>query len=103
MKTPGALIVCNGFKDIEYVETALLSQKLGRNTIIIVDRFVELDIILEAADRLKIKPHIGFRCKLSTKGGGKWVESSGSKSKFCLLYTSPSPRDQRGSRMPSSA
>jgi len=87
MKTPGALIICNGFKDVEYVETALLSQKLGRNTIIVVDRFVELDIILNAAKKLKIKPHIGFRCKLSTKGGGKWVESSGSKSKFGLSPT----------------
>jgi len=87
MKTPEALIICNGFKDIEYVETALLSQKLGRNTLIVVDRIVELDIILSAAKRLNIKPHIGFRCKLSTKGGGKWVESSGSKSKFGLTPT----------------
>ncbi len=84
MTTPDAHIICNGFKDIEYIETALLAQKLGRNTIIVVDRMVELDLILEASKKLNVKPHIGFRSKLSSKGSGKWIESSGAKSKFGL-------------------
>jgi arginine decarboxylase len=84
MDNPEALLICNGFKDTEYVETALLSQKLGRNTIIVVDRFSELEIIIRSAKNLNIRPRIGFRAKLEAKGAGKWVESSGAKSKFGL-------------------
>lgn len=81
---PEALVICNGFKDHEYIETALLAQKLGRNTIIVLDRFSELQTVLISARELNIKPRIGFRAKLETKGAGKWVESSGAKSKFGL-------------------
>ncbi len=84
MDTPKALIICNGFKDEEYVETALLSQKIGKNTIIVIDRFEELDLVLEASGRLGIRPKIGFRSKLNSQGSGKWVESSGACSKFGL-------------------
>jgi len=78
------LIICNGFKDRDYIETALLSQKLGRNTIIVVDRFSELEVIIDCAKELNIRPRIGFRAKLESKGSGKWAESSGVKSKFGL-------------------
>ena len=84
MNTPNALIVCNGFKDIEYIETAILSQKLGRTTLIVVDRFEELKLIIDAAKKLNTRPHIGFRVKLNTQGAGKWVDSSGARSKFGL-------------------
>ena len=84
MDNPNAHLVCNGFKDEEYIETALLSQKLGRSTFIVMDRFDELDIILKASEKLKIKPQIGVRVKLSSKGAGRWNESSGTKSKFGL-------------------
>lgn len=84
MDNPEALIICNGFKDADYIETALLSQKLGRNTIIVVDRYSELEAIIRAARMLNIVPRIGFRARLDTKGAGKWVESSGSRSKFGL-------------------
>lgn len=84
MNTPNALIVCNGYKDMEYIETALLAQKLGRNVIIVVDRYVELQMIIAASKKLGISAQIGFRAKLHSKGGGKWVESSGSHSKFGL-------------------
>ena len=84
MTTPEALIIANGFKDEEYIETALLSQKLGRNTIIVVDRISELPMILQAAKKLNTKPRIGFRAKLDSKGAGRWVESSGARSKFGL-------------------
>ncbi|MCC7402833.1 MAG: biosynthetic arginine decarboxylase [Bdellovibrionales bacterium] len=84
MDTPDALIICNGFKDWEYIETALLSRKMGRDTIIVVDRRTELDTIVAVSKHLGIKPKIGLRGKLNTQGSGRWVESSGAKSKFGL-------------------
>lgn len=84
MNTPNALIICNGFKDQEYIETAILSQKLGRNTIIVVDRFSELPMIIAAAKKFNTAPKIGLRAKLHSKGAGKWIESSGDRSKFGL-------------------
>jgi arginine decarboxylase len=84
MDTPNALIICNGFKDYEYIEMALISQKLGRNTFIVVDRFSELQMIISASRRLNIKPRIGFRAKLNTPSAGRWAETSGAKSKFGL-------------------
>jgi arginine decarboxylase len=87
MNTPNALVICNGFKDVEYIETAILSQKLGRHTIIVVDRYEELKLIIQVAKKLNTKPHIGFRAKLNTQGAGKWVDSSGARSKFGLTST----------------
>lgn len=84
MSTKDALIICNGFKDSSYVEMALLSRKLGKNTIIVVDRAEEINIILKASKKLNIKPRIGFRCKLESQSSGRWESSSGSKSKFGL-------------------
>lgn len=84
MDTPNALIICNGFKDHEYIEMALISQKLGRNTFIVVDRYSELPMIVSAAKRLNIKPKIGFRTKLNTPGAGRWAETAGARSKFGL-------------------
>lgn len=87
MDTPNALIICNGFKDVEYIEMALISLKMGRNTFIVVDRASELKSIVQAAKRLNIKPRIGFRCKLNTQAAGRWAESSGARSKFGLTPT----------------
>lgn len=84
MNTPNAVVICNGFKDQEYIETAILSQKLGRHTIIVVDRYEELKLIIDAAKKFNVRPHIGFRAKLNTQGAGKWVDSSGARSKFGL-------------------
>lgn len=83
-KNPESLIICNGFKDQEYIETAILSQKIGKHTIIVVDRFEELNLIIAAAKKLNARPHIGFRAKLNSQGAGKWVDSSGARSKFGL-------------------
>jgi arginine decarboxylase len=83
-ENPEALILCNGYKDKAYIETALLAQKLGRKVIIIMDRLGELDTILAAAKDVDIRPVIGVRARLSTKGAGKWVESTGDRSKFGL-------------------
>jgi arginine decarboxylase len=84
LDTRGALIICNGYKDQAYVETALLAQRLGRTPIIVVDRFHEIDLILKTSRELGIRPHLGIRARLNTKGAGKWVESTGDRSKFGL-------------------
>jgi arginine decarboxylase len=84
MDTPDAFIICNGYKDPAYVETALLAQRLGRTPIIVIDRFRELDLIIKSALELAIQPHIGIRARLSTRGAGRWTESTGNRSKFGL-------------------
>ena len=83
-ENPEALILCNGYKDRAYIETALLAQKLGRKVIIVVDRVAEVDTIIAACRELGIRPIIGVRARLATKGAGKWVESTGDRSKFGL-------------------
>jgi len=81
---PDALVLCNGYKDRGFIETALLAQKLGRKVIIVVDQIGEVETIIAAARDLDIRPVIGVRARLSTKGAGKWVESTGDRSKFGL-------------------
>jgi arginine decarboxylase len=83
-ENPDALILCNGYKDKAFIETALLAQKLGRRVVITIDRMGELDTILSAAADLSLRPAIGVRARLTTKGAGKWVESTGDRSKFGL-------------------
>ena len=84
LDTPGALIICNGYKDRAYVEMALLAQRLGRKPVIVVDRFHEVELIVKTAQALGIRPSIGVRARLSTRGAGKWIESTGDRSKFGL-------------------
>ncbi|TNE86569.1 MAG: biosynthetic arginine decarboxylase [Deltaproteobacteria bacterium] len=81
---PEALIICNGYKDRRYVETALTSEKLGRETIMVVEKLSELDTILEAAERLGVEPRLGVRAKLSAPGKGRWQSSAGDRAKFGL-------------------
>jgi arginine decarboxylase len=87
LDSPDALIVCNGFKDRSYVETAMLAQRLGRTPVIVVDRFGELELIIKSSRELGIRPHIGLRARLAAQGAGKWQESSGRRSKFGLSPT----------------
>ncbi len=84
LDTPNALIICNGFKDRAYIETALLAQRLGRTPVIVIDRFHEIELVVKVASELGIRPHIGIRAKLQSKGAGKWIDSTGDKSKFGL-------------------
>jgi arginine decarboxylase len=81
---PEALILCNGYKDRAYIETALLAQKLGRRVFITMDRLAELETVIAASRELGISPLIGVRARLATRGAGKWVESTGDRSKFGL-------------------
>ncbi len=79
-----SMIICNGYKDENYVELALLAQKMGRRIYIVVEKLNELKLIANVARRLKIEPNIGIRIKLSSSGSGKWEESGGDVSKFGL-------------------
>ena len=78
------LLICNGFKDLKYIETALLSQKLGYNTIIVVEKMEDLHFILDVSKDLKITPQIGIRIRLDSIASGRWKQSSGRRSKFGL-------------------
>ncbi|BAZ14355.1 arginine decarboxylase [Calothrix sp. NIES-4071] len=84
LDTPGALLVCNGYKDREYVETAMLAIKLGQTPIIVLEQVEEVDLVIEANLQLGIKPILGIRAKLSTQGMGRWGTSSGDRAKFGL-------------------
>lgn len=79
-----ALIICNGYKDENYIELALLAQKMGRRIYLVVEKLNELRLIADIAKRLKITPNVGIRIKLSSSGSGKWEESGGDQSKFGL-------------------
>ncbi len=79
-----SLIICNGYKDEDYIELALLAQKMGRTIFIVVEKLNELRLITRVAKRLKVKPNIGIRIKLASSGSGKWEDSGGDVSKFGL-------------------
>src|SRR6476620_49189 len=79
-----ALIICNGYKDEEYIETALLASKMGKKVILVVEKPTEIDNIHRVAERVKIKPQLGIRARLSSRGAGRWEQSGGDFSKFGL-------------------
>ncbi|MCL2072567.1 MAG: biosynthetic arginine decarboxylase [Marinilabiliaceae bacterium] len=79
-----SLIICNGYKDEDYIELALLAQKMGKRIFIVVEKLNELKLIATVAKRLKISPNIGIRIKLASTGSGKWEDSGGDSSKFGL-------------------
>ena len=84
LNDPDALIVCNGYKDTEYIETALWAQRIGRRPFLVVEKPSELTEILDVSARLGIRPHIGIRARLSSQGTGRWQSSSGDRAKFGL-------------------
>ncbi|HEY0008414.1 MAG TPA: hypothetical protein VGB55_06805, partial [Tepidisphaeraceae bacterium] len=75
-------IVCNGFKDDEFIEAVILATKIGRTIIPVVEKFSELELIVKYAKQHNVKPSIGVRVKLSAKGAGRWESSGGVRSKF---------------------
>lgn len=79
-----SLIICNGYKDASYIELALLAQKMGRRIFLVAEKLNELQLISDISKKLKIRPNIGIRIKLSSSGSGKWAESGGDQSKFGL-------------------
>src|SRR5689334_5733136 len=78
------LIVCNGYKDEEFMRLALMGQKLGHPVFIVLEQLSEVDVLLEVADELGIVPTAGVRIKLASEGAGRWAQSGGEKSKFGL-------------------
>ena len=78
------LIICNGYKDQDYIRLALLGRKLGKEIILVVEQLSEMDNIIEIAKETGVEPLIGFRAKLLTRGEGKWATSTGDGAKFGL-------------------
>jgi arginine decarboxylase len=83
----GMPIICNGFKDDEFIETVILATKLGRNIIPVVEKFSELELIVKHAKAYGVRPKIGVRVKLSSRGAGRWESSAGVRSKFGLFVS----------------
>ncbi len=80
-------IICNGFKDDEFIQMAVLARKIGKQIIPVVEKFTELEAICRHADELGVRPVIGVRAKLAARGAGRWRSSAGYRSKFGLTLT----------------
>jgi len=82
LSKPDSVVICNGYKDREYIRLALIGQRLGHRVYIILEKLSELDIILDEAKKMNIAPRLGIRVRLATMGTGKWQDTGGEKSKF---------------------
>jgi arginine decarboxylase len=80
-------IICNGFKDAEFIEMAMLAHKIGRKIIPVVEKYTELGLILKFAEKIGVRPVFGMRVKLAARGSGRWQQSGGYRSKFGLTVT----------------
>ncbi len=87
MSPPGSTIVCNGYKDREYLRLALIGKQLGHRVYVVVEKLSELDVLLREARDLGVEPLIGIRIRLASMGAGKWQTTGGEKSKFGLSAT----------------
>jgi arginine decarboxylase len=84
---PDVPIICNGFKDDEFIEMVILAQKIGKLVIPVVEKYSELKLVMRYAQAHDVKPTLGMRVKLSTRGTGKWETSGGARSKFGLFVS----------------
>jgi arginine decarboxylase len=80
-------IICNGFKDDEYIEMVMLARKIGRQITPVVEKYTELELIAKHAEKVGVKPTIGLRVKLASRGSGRWKSSGGYRSKFGLTVS----------------
>ncbi|HZU25364.1 MAG TPA: biosynthetic arginine decarboxylase [Bryobacteraceae bacterium] len=80
-------IICNGFKDDEYIEMVMLARKIGRQIIPVVEKYTELDLVIKHSEKVGVRPAIGLRVKLASRGSGRWKSSGGYRSKFGLTVT----------------
>jgi arginine decarboxylase len=80
-------VICNGFKDDEFIKMAMFARKIGKQVIPVVEKFTELEAILRHAEELKVRPVLGVRVKLAARGAGRWRSSAGFRSKFGLTLT----------------
>ena len=78
------LIICNGYKDEEFMRLALMGQRLGHDVFVVIEQVSELEVLLKVSAEMGVKPNAGVRIKLSTEGSGRWAQSGGEKSKFGL-------------------
>lgn len=78
------LIVCNGYKDEEFMRLALMGQRLGHTVMIVLEQLNELEVLLRVAEAMDVNPTVGVRIKLASEGSGRWAKSGGEKSKFGL-------------------
>lgn len=83
----GTPIICNGFKDEEFIQMTMLARKAGKQIIPVVEKFTELEAIVRHAENLKVRPVLGVRVKLAARGAGRWRSSAGYRSKFGLTLT----------------
>ncbi len=84
LSRPGGLVICNGYKDREYIRLALIARKLGLETFIVIEKASELRLVIEESRALGVKPGLGVRMRLASLGAGKWQNSGGDKAKFGL-------------------
>jgi arginine decarboxylase len=84
---PERLIICNGYKDLAFIRTALIGQRIGKRIIMVVEKFSEIRQIIDAAKEFGVVPEIGVRVRLQSKGGGKWDQSGGERAKFGVTTT----------------
>ncbi len=78
------LIICNGYKDEEFMRLALMGQKLGHSVMIVLEQLNELEVLLRVSEDMGVEPTVGVRIKLASEGSGRWAKTAGEKSKFGL-------------------
>ncbi len=81
---PGSIVICNGYKDSEYIRLALIGRRLGLRTHIVIEKINELELVLSLSRQMQIEPLLGVRVRLAASASGKWQNSGGEKSKFGL-------------------
>ena len=83
-ENPDGLLICNGYKDRQYLELAMMAQRIGREVIVVVEKPSEVDLLLKISEEQDIEPTIGFRLRLAGRGAGRWERSGGERAKFGL-------------------
>ena len=81
---PNGVIICNGYKDAEYIELALMGQRLGQRITLVIEKLSELELVLQVAAGMKLRPRLGLRIRLSAATSGNWQNTGGDRSKFGL-------------------
>ncbi|MGB5810304.1 MAG: biosynthetic arginine decarboxylase [Polyangiales bacterium] len=87
MEDEDGFIICNGYKDLAYLETALVAQRFDNTVVVVLERIEELELAFRASEKLGIRPCLGVRAKLSSKGIGRWADSAGDRAKFGLTMS----------------
>lgn len=83
-ENPDALLICNGYKDRQYLELAMMAQRVGREVIVVIEKPSEIDLLIEISKEQDIEPRVGFRLRLAGRGAGRWERSGGERAKFGL-------------------